>query len=50
MGCNNGFGGCWWINIILILLFAWGGWGGNSWSSCGNSCGNSCGCNNGCGC
>ena len=44
MNCNNGFGGCWWI-IILILLFNCGGIG------CGNDCG--CGNNNtngGCGC
>ena len=43
--CNsNGFGGCWWI-IILILLF----------SCCGNGSTfgltSGCGCNNnGCGC
>lgn len=45
MNCNNGFGGCWWI-IILILLFC----------NCGNNWGGNCGCNwcgndnNNCGC
>lgn len=56
MGCNNGFGSCWWI-IVLILLFC--GCGNNS-CGCGNNgyafsngCGNNgcgCGCDNGCGC
>ena len=44
---NNGWGGsgCLWI-ILLIILFACGGWGGNG-CGCNNSCG--CGCDNGCG-
>lgn len=50
--CNNncGFGGscCLWILILIILIFACGGYG----NGCGNSCGcnNNCGCNTGCGC
>ncbi|MGI6012945.1 MAG: hypothetical protein ACOX7K_01485 [Oscillospiraceae bacterium] len=40
MFCGNG-NNCFWIIIILILLFCCGGWG----------CGNNCSCeNNGCGC
>ena len=45
-GC--GFGGCWWI-IILILIFCCGCGGyGNGCGGCGNGCGG-CGCDNGCG-
>ena len=40
--CGNN--SCLWIIIILIVLFACGGWGG----CCDNGCDN--GCNNGCGC
>lgn len=45
---NNGFGGngCLWIILLIIILFACGGWGGNG-CGCNNSCG--CGCDNGCG-
>ncbi len=45
MNCNNGFGGCWWI-IILILLFSCCGNG----FGCGVSTQNNCGCDNNCGC
>ena len=45
MNCNNGFGSCWWI-IILILLFSCCGTGLTS----GNGCGCGCDNNNGCGC
>lgn len=50
MFCGNGNNGCFWIIILIILLW---GCGGNC--GCGNSCGcgnnccdNNCGCNNGC--
>lgn len=42
--CGNN--SCLWIIIILIVLFACGGWGG----CCNNGCGCDNGCNNGCGC
>ena len=43
-GC--GFGGCWWI-IILILIFCCGCGGyGNGCGGCGNGCGG-CGCDHG---
>ena len=44
--CNNGFGGCWWI-IILILLFSCCGCNGIGLN---NGCGNNCGCDYNCGC
>ena len=36
---NDGFfgGSGWWI--ILLFLFAWGGWGNNSWGNGGNGAG-----------
>ncbi|MGN1002248.1 MAG: hypothetical protein ACI4PC_05705 [Oscillospiraceae bacterium] len=36
-----GNGNCCWIILILIVLFACGGWGG---CGCGDNCGNNCGC------
>ena len=46
--CNNGFGGCSWIIILIILFLVCG----NGWGGYGNGCGcnDGCGCNNGCGC
>lgn len=44
MFCGNG-NCCIWIILILIILFACGGWGGCNDGGCG--CGNNCG---GCGC
>ena len=46
--CFGNNGGCLWLIIILIILFACGGCG--SWGGCGNGCGNGCGCDNNCGC
>ena len=43
--CNNGFGGCWWIIILILLFCNCGGgmnWGGNG--CCNNCCENNCGC------
>ena len=44
MNCGNGFGGCCWIIILLVILFACGGCGANAFNNGG------CGCNNNCGC
>ncbi len=43
MFCGNG-NGCFWIIIILILLFCCGGWGCGNGCGCGNNCDNGCGC------
>ncbi|MCI5753892.1 MAG: hypothetical protein MR033_04595 [Clostridiales bacterium] len=39
MFCGNGNNGCFWIIILIILLWGCGG--------CGNNCGNNC-CDNNC--
>ena len=48
MNCNNGFGSCWWIIILILLFSCWGGCGTGLTS--GNGCGCGCDNNNGCGC
>lgn len=42
--CNNGFGygNDWWMWIIILALFGWGGFGGRQGFGCGFVGGNSC--------
>ena len=45
-GC--GFGGCWWIIILILIFCVWLRRLRNGCGGCGNGCGG-CGCDNGCG-